>query len=576
MPVLLLPALLALAPLTQAPPAPDLLPHAALNERLRALAAAHPDLCRTLPIAHSHADREVLALELRPKDAPADRPAILLVANLEGPQVFTSGLALWQAEQLLERHAAGDVTARALLDDTTLYIVPRANPDAAEARFASPLAEQHGTGHGADDDRDGRSGEDGPADLDGDGFVTMLRVPDPDGTWIEDPTDPRAMVEADPFKGERGQWKLYPEGLDSDGDEAVGEDPAADCELNRNFAHEWEEHVPAAGLFPMDEPEARGLAEFVLAHDDIGLVVCYGALDNLVEAPKTVKQDAPAQKRIPAPGVIEPDAKVLAELGLRYADLVEPQVAGTGSAAGSFQAWTYHHRGLLTVSIRPWDIPLDAKQPEPEATDESEAPDEDPATDDESAPAKDKPKPSDDAKRLLWMDVEQQLDRFRPWTPFDHPQLGPVEVGGFAPYARTEPPAEDAAALAEAQLQFLTTLGADLPRVRLGHCTAAGLGGGLVEIEAAVAIEGLLPLQTASAQRTRTVRPARVRLVLPDGVELVAGRAQEFISELGVGDRATFRWLIHGPPGITDGGEVGVSVDTDNASSDRRELEVSR
>ena len=36
-------------------------------------------------------------------------------------------------------------------------MIPRANPDAAEARFRTPLFEAHATGAGVDDDRDGRA-----------------------------------------------------------------------------------------------------------------------------------------------------------------------------------------------------------------------------------------------------------------------------------------------------------------------------------------------------------------------------------------------------------------------------------
>lgn len=565
-------ALVACALVLQGPP-PESLSHADLDQRMHALEASSAGLCRVLTVAHSRVQREVLALELKAAGAPADQPAILVVGNLEGPQVFTSACALWEAEELVRLHAAGDEAVRALLDSTTLYFVPRANPDAAEAHWATAVREQRGTGQDVDNDRDGRFGEDGPSDVDGDGFVAQLRVLDPDGRWIEDPNDARALIEADPVKGERGRWKLFPEGLDADGDEVVGDDPGQDTELNHNFAHGWEEHTARGGLFPMDEPEARGLAEFMLAHDDIALVLCYGELDNLVKAPTTAKEDAPAKHRIPAAGVIEPDAKLLAELGERYKDLVEQRFEGSGAEAGSFQSWTYRHRGLLTLSIRPWDIPLDAKQPEPEPIDEGDEAETEAADEetDEQKPAKGKqPELSDDAKRLVWIDVNDEQTRFLPWTAFEHPQLGPVEIGGFAPYARTDPPSAETAELVDAQLAFLLTLGADLPRVALSDCTATTLGEGLLEVEAFVTISGRLPLQTLAARRARTVRPARVTLVLPDGAEIVAGKRLGFVSELGVGERARFRWLVLAPAGS----EVGITVDTDNAGSARSKAEV--
>ena len=99
-----------------------------------------------------------------------------------------------------------------LLERVTFYIIPRANPDGAEGYFASPRIERDATGHGVDNDRDGRNGEDGLEDVNGDGFVSMMRVPDPAGTWIADPADERATIEASADKDQRGVWKLVPEG----------------------------------------------------------------------------------------------------------------------------------------------------------------------------------------------------------------------------------------------------------------------------------------------------------------------------------------------------------------------------
>src|SRR5262249_12838512 len=158
----------------------------------------------------SRGGRSLDALRLAGAGAAGDkaRPAILLVANLDGARVYSSAVALQHARALAEGYAS-DAKVKALLDSTTVFIVPRANPDAAEARFATPRYEQHASGPGVDDDRDGRMGEDPPADVNGDGVVAWIRVKDADGEWKEDPTDARALVKADRVKGERGVYKLW-------------------------------------------------------------------------------------------------------------------------------------------------------------------------------------------------------------------------------------------------------------------------------------------------------------------------------------------------------------------------------
>lgn len=523
-------------------PSPDSLPHAALLERLRAAAAARPDRARVLTLGRSRGGREIAALRLADGEPPKSRPAILVVGNVDGPDVFSSGVALAVAE----RFAGEGEDVAAFLRETTLYVVPRANPDAAEARFATPRAEVEATGASVDSDRDRRDGEDPPMDVNGDGLVTTMRWPDPAGEWIADPADPRAMAKANAAKGERGAYKLSIEGRDLDRDGRVAEDAPRDAIVNRNFPHDWKEHGEGSGRFALDEPEGKALADFVLARSDIQLVVTYGALDNLVEKPKTVKADAPPQKRLPQPGVIEPDADLLAEIGRRYAEIAGNKTKGRGAEAGSFPAWIYHHRGLVSLAIALWDIPLDAEAPK-------EAP--------------------DDVKRLKWIDANSPAEfaRFVPWTESAHPELGSVEIGGFAPFARLEPPDSARAEIATKQSDFVLSLGALLARPRVLTATAKELGGGLFEVKAAIENAALLPIATASGRRTGEIRPALVKLVLDAGAALAAGPPQELVRELaGSGGRREFRWLVRGGRPA----EWKVTLSTDNAGTSEARVEM--
>ncbi len=555
-PILFL-ALVSVFPAAQEPGV-ELLAHDELTVSLHVLADTHEHV-ELLSIGRSRGNRAIEGVRIGP--AVEGKPAILLVANLDGPRVFASGVALHHARKLAEGYAT-DEAIRSFLDRTNVYVLPRGNPDAAEARFDTPRSERRAGGHGVDNDRDGRFGEDGPADVDGDGAIATIRVEDPEGTWVADPTDPRAMVEADSNKGQRGRWKTYVEGRDADGDEDVAEDPAADTLVNRNFASGWEQHEPYAGLFPTDEPEALALAEFFLAHDDVALVVTYDELDNLVEAPKSVKDDAPSVKRIPPAGVLESDAALLKELGERYREATGSEAKSSEADEGTFQRFCYDHRGLLALNAVLWDMPM------------SDPPEEEESEEGEEETAK-KEEPSDDAKRLAWIDEQGEAEswRFLDWKPFEHPELGPVEIGGFAPYARIEPPESEWDEIADEHLAFLLGLSDALARVELVECTATPLDANVWRVEAAIENNGLLPLQTRSARRTRTVRPALVKLVLPEAGELLAGRARESVSVLdGAGGREEFTWLVTGPESM----EIGVTVETTHAGIAQKKAEVVR
>lgn len=532
---------------------------------LARIASEHPALATVLPVAESRGGRKIEALRLAAGERGPGRPAILVVANVEGPWAWTTGLVLDEALELAG-HYASDAGVKALLDGTTLYIVPCANPDAAEARFATPLREERASAPWMDDDRDGRAGEDGPSDVDGDGRILTLRQPDPDGEWIADPADARAMVKADRAKGERGRWKLWVEGRDSDGDEKVGEDPLADVQVGRNFAHGWKEHAPEAGPWAMSEPEARGLADFVLAHRDVQMVVVYGAQDDLQEKPRTMPDEG---GRGALTGVPETDAKLYVELGKRYKDLVGAKAKGDADDHGSFQAWCRFQRGLFTVSIAPWSMPLDQEAPKSEEQPKDEQPaDEKPAGEKpagEKKAEKKKDEPSDDAKRLRWIDAKNEGARFVMWKPFEHPELGVVEIGGFAPYALIEPPEAERAKIADDQRAFLASLGASLARVHVVDAEAKDKGG-VWEVKAVLENAEWLPLTTVAGRRTGAPRPARVTLKLPASAKLVAGEKQTLVRELaGSGGRRELQWLVFGAAPSS----IEIELDTDNAGAER-------
>ncbi|MDZ4774933.1 MAG: M14 family zinc carboxypeptidase [Planctomycetota bacterium] len=547
-----------------------------LQLEMTRLATEHPTLVTVIPVGESRGKRRIEALRVAGGELSVGRPALLIVANIDGPLVWTSALALDHVRELTSRYST-DARVKALLDTTTLYVIPRVDADAAEARFATPLYEETASGPGIDDDRDGRQGEDPPSDVDDDGKIAWMRVPDPLGEWMVDPLDARVSIKADRAKGQRGAFKLVREGRDGDKDGTASEDRPFDTVLNRNFPQGWIEHGANSGRFATDEPGARALCDFVLLHKDITLVLTYGALDNVVDKPKT-EGKTPRLSTNPAEGIPEGDALVLAELGKRFT-AVGRAVKGDGKDAGTFQAWAQAQRGLWTVNVNPWSMPLDEAAPKkdgdstttPKKDGESNTPakkegDTAPTLEkegDTAAPRKkgdDKETPSDDSKRLRWIDAKDESARFIAWKKFAHPELGEVEIGGFAPYATVEPPDADRAEIASKNTEAVLQLAESLPRARLVDVTATDLGAGLWQIEGALANDSMLPYASALAVRTEGVRPVRVALALPNGATLLAGNKQELVRDLpGSGGRKEFRWIVRGaaPSALT------VSIDSD-------------
>lgn len=524
------------------------------------LATEHPTLVTVVPVGESRGKRRIEALRVAGGELSPGRPALLIVANIDGPLVWTSALALDHVRELASRYAS-DARVKAMLDSTTLYVIPRVDADAAEARFATPLVEEAASGSGIDDDRDGRQGEDPPADVDADGVIAWMRVPDPLGEWMLDPLDARASLKADRAKGQRGAFKLVREGRDADKDERASEDQAQDTVLNSNFPQGWLEHGANSGRFATDEPGARALCEFVLLHRDITAVLTYGMLDNVADKPKT-EAKTPRLSANPSDGIPEADAAALAELGKRFTS-VGRAVKGSGKDAGTFQAWAQAQRGLWTVNVNPWSIPLDESAPKKDV-DTSAAPKKE---GDSAAPSKkadDKETPSDEVKRLRWIDAKAEVTRFIPWKKFAHPELGEVEIGGLAPYATIEPPDQERVEIAAKNTEAVLQLAEMLPRTRLVEWKAKDLGAGLWQIEGALVNDSVLPFASAMAQRAEVVRPARVTLTLPKGATLLAGNKQELVRDLpGSGGRKEFRWIVRGAAPSA----LAITLDTDGMGS---------
>jgi hypothetical protein len=257
-----------------------------LTTIVQSLAGANKTLVKLESIGKTLEKRDLWMLQIaNPAGVPvAERPGVLIAANFEGDHVYGSELALFIADFLVKSYGS-NANVKQRLDNFVYYVVPRVNPDGAEFMWAPLKWARRTNTHPFDDDNDGRLDEDGPEDLNKDGVITVMRVKDPNGDYIVDPEDARLMRKADPKKGEKGEYALYWEGIDNDGDGFINEDGPGGVNINRNFMHEYPFYKADAGRYMVSEAETRAMLEFMIAHRNIGAILTFGESDNLVTPP---------------------------------------------------------------------------------------------------------------------------------------------------------------------------------------------------------------------------------------------------------------------------------------------------
>jgi murein tripeptide amidase MpaA len=151
---------------------------------------------------------------------------------------------------------------------------------------------------------------------------------------------------------------------------------------------------------------------------------------------------------------------------------------------------------------------------------------------------------------LEYNDERRGGEGFVQWTPFDHPTLGKVEIGGFAPYSKTTPPADQLDEIADKQIAFLVELAQLLAAPRFGDAKVDDLGGGIWQVEATLVNDGYLPTHPAIARHIHM--PGFVIRPLVENERLIGGRPQERADNLlGSGGTASWKWLIRGEAGET-------------------------
>lgn len=518
----------------------------ALNKTIRGIVKSNTDKqIRLLVVGKTREGREILGLELRAQEPkisnslPANIEArkdwqsgLLLISGLESDALIGSSTLIGIVEHLT---SLSDEDLAAMLADRKLIVIPRVDHDGTERYFTSNQGNQQaGNARIIDWDRDGRSAnEDAPTDINQDGLVTLMRQKHPKGEWIDDPENPGQIRLAKADEGELGTYRVFPESLDQDEDGDFGEDGHAGVRLDQNFAHAFKEHSLPSGPHAMSESATRSLTDFVLARPWIENVLVYGTHDNIHTLPKSGKAKPSTGRRGRSP-VTKPhaeDIKILEsihKLAKKEGAAAESRIQTVG---GSFEDWTYFHLGLPSAAINLFDAGVTPKAAKKEKGETSSA---------TSQPSK-----------VVSIDstLAQPNTLYVPWSSFDHPVLGQVEIGGWRPFVRNNPHSDAIPTINEKQLVIVEHLLGQSAKLELTDISCKKLTDALFEINCSIVNQGTIASQSVQSTRCRASRPDLLILEI-DQDQILHGQKLNRVPALAAGSgRQHFRWLVKGNSG---------------------------
>ncbi len=528
---------------------------------LRALAAAHPTLLTIESYGQSHLGRDLLLATVTDSRSGEHhtKPAHWIDANIHAVEVTGGVAALHIIHDLVTRFVAGDATVREALRTRTFYIAPRVNPDGVEDALADrPLF--HRSSVRPWPWRDGHRWPGlHPQDIDGDGRILTMRIPDVDGGWMEHPDEPRVMVPVGPLGAPAGvtRYRLLAEGVIENYDGFTIEQPRdpAGLDMNRNFPAGWGVDVLGSGDHPLSEPEILALVRAVKARPNVCGYNAFHTAGGFMLRPSSNQPDS----KLPPE-----DVYIFKKFGEHstpltsypvhsvYEDLTWDKSRVMGGAGDD---WAYDHLGVYSWTTEFWDAIYRATG-EHSPTDVWYV----------------GPTPAQDLAVCKWSDTHAP-GSYVAWYSHEHPQLGRVELGGVnAMYTWTNAPSSMLKAEVAPHTDVAIYQAMASPRLEIKLAEAHSLGSDVWRVRVGVANTGWLPTDvTQHARSMKLVLPVTIEIGASGGassgvLDLVEGEARVRVGQLagrakylldggamsdGTPDRHLHTWLVRGRAGLT-------------------------
>jgi len=487
-----------------------------LTDFMKEIASRYSDLCEMYSIGKTWQGRDIWCLEVTNKKVgkAGEKPALYVDGNTHAGEVTGSMIALYTAWYLVSNYSK-DSKVSTLLDTRTFYIVPRLSVDGAELYLTSPYIPRSSIRPWPyEEEQDGLH----PYDVDGDGIIAQMRIEDENGEWRVSEKDPRVMVRRKPDEIGGKYYRLLGEGIikNFNGVEIKQAPAKWGLDINRNYGANWKQDYiqRGSGPYPFSEPESRAVAEFFQKHKNIVLAQSYHTFTGAILRPPASRpdkeyspKDLKAMKEIGAVGTEitgYPCLGVYEQFQLSQ-DFVEKR-----RLYGSALEWMYEHMGVIAYSTEVWDMPnraIGRKDTYKTLMDWSE---------------------DDQILMQKWNDENLNGEGFINWRPFNHPQLGPVEIGGWKhKFVIQNPPPKFLKQELVKNTLFTISCALATPLVKITKTEVSQVSNGIYEVKAVVRNMGYLPSNvTDQAIKNKVASKVKAEILLPEDAEVVGGNGE--------------------------------------------------
>lgn len=483
-----------------------------LSAKFQALANDYPSLCTLKSLVKTDGGKDVWLLTIG-KGEKDSKPGVAVIGGIDGRYLAGRELAAGFAENILKNSSVAEISA--LLDKVTFYVLPDVSPDASAQYFSALKYERAVNSRNTDDDRDFSFGEDPFEDLNGDGYITLVRVEDPAGTFVESDEDKRIMVPADLSKGQKGMYVVVTEGVDNDKDDQFNEDGEGGVSFNNNFTFNYEEFGKNAGMHPVSEPETWAVAGFLFDMYNIFMTFSFGPEDNLGQPMKASERAGQGRK---VTSILKTDEIINKLVSEKYHEITKAKGAPLSvPSPGNFMEWSYFHYGRYSFSTPGWWFPFEKGK-------------------------------NNEAAFLKFAGRKNIENTFISWTAVDHPDFPgkKAEVGGLKPFMCFNPPADTLEALIESHYRFITAVSSMHPDLQLTEIKTEEIGNNVFRLSLKVVNRGILATGAEIGEQNIWTRIMRIKAEPATGQAIISGAGVQRVPRLQGNESADFSWLITG------------------------------